>query len=206
MVHLAEEIPAIALSELAAQSDLVALIRVLDTDYEYTRAFPSGGTAFLQVLIPYKVTRALEDILEVYEEGLHPGECYFANPTVMEEGRRYLVFLKFSETHKDQYNGLPQGCKLEVLVKSDGEYAVRYPVNGIRLSDQMDSLANEMSFADQYAVLEDEEIDPEERTQLLESGYLSELNLQFKYTQGIELSEIRKLLGPDGLTLDRSLK
>ena len=200
------EIPSITLSELAEKSDVIALVRVLDTDYEYTRKFPSGGTAFLKVLIPYKVTRALEDILEVYDEGLHPGECYFDNPSVLEEGRRYLVFLKFSEDVKGQYNGLEQGCRLEVLVRNDDQYAVRYPATGILLSDDLGSHATHMSFADNYAVLEDEDISPDERKDLIEKGFLEQQDLQFKYTHGIELRKFRELLGPSGLTLDRSLK
>jgi hypothetical protein len=204
--ELPEEIQSVTLSELAEKADVIALVRVLDTDYEYTREFPSGGTAFLKVLIPYKVTIPLEDILDVYEEGLHPGECYFDNPTVLEEGRRYLVFLKLSEDVKGQYNGLEQGCRLEVLVRNDDQYAVRYPATGILLSDDLGSHATHMSFADNYAVLEDEDISPDERKDLLEKGFLEQQDLQFKYTHGIELREFRELLGPAGLTLDRSLK
>ena len=201
-----EALPAVLLADLAADADLIALVRVLDTDYEYTREFPSGGTAFLKILIPYKVSRPLEDIIYVYEEGLHPGECYFKNPTVLEEGRRHLVFLKFSEDVKDQYNGLETGCKLEVLVNNNDSYAVRYPVNGIKLADDLSGHARPMIFADPYALLEDEDITPTERNVLLESAYLSALENQYRYTHGIDISAIRQLMGPEGLTLDRSLK
>ena len=54
-----------SLEQLAMAADLVALVQVADTDYAFTRGFPSGGTAFLKVLIPYKVTRPLEEFLEV---------------------------------------------------------------------------------------------------------------------------------------------
>jgi hypothetical protein len=201
-----ETIPPVLLSELAAQADMIALVRVLDTDYEYTREFPSGGTAFLEVLIPYKVTRPLEDIIEVYEEGLHAGECYFENPSVLEEGQRHLVFLKFSDDVKEQYNGMKQGCKLEALVRQDGRYALRYPLNGIELADDLNPLAEEMVFQDANAVLDDEEITPDTRNELVQNGYLVAIEQRFEYTHGIELTEIRKLLGPEGLTLDRSLK
>jgi len=196
----------VTLAEMAASADLVALIQVLDTDYEYTRGFPSGGTAFLKVLIPYKVTRSFEDILEVYEQGLHPGECYFENPTVLEEGRRQLVFLKFSNDVEGQYNGLKQGCSLDVLVQDNGQYALRFPVDGILLSDDLTAKAKAMEFHDSYAIIKDEAISPVERNQLLEDGYLFAVDQGFKLTHGIEISEIRKLMGPNGLTLDRSLK
>ena len=196
----------VTLAELAIRADLVAVVRVLDTDYEYSRAFPSGGTAFLQVLIPYKVSRPLQDIIEVYEEGLHEGECYFDNPTVFEEGRRHLVFLKFSLEVENQYNGLPVGCKLDVLVSRNNRYALRYPVNGMELADDLHPYARSVDFADEYAQVKDEDISPAERNALLEAGYLISNGERFAFTHGIELSVIRKLMGPDGLTLDRSLK
>jgi hypothetical protein len=196
----------VPLSELAAAADLIAVVRVLDTDYQYTREFPSGGSAFLRVLIPYKVGRPLEDIIEVYEEGLHAGECYFENPTVLEEGRRHLVFLKFSPDVKDQYNGLDAGCRLDVLVMTDNRYALRYPPNGIGLADDLSGLASEMAFRDGYAVLNEDQITPPERIRLVESGYLSPEGEKFRFTHGIDMAEIRKLMGSDALTLDRSLK
>jgi hypothetical protein len=196
----------VLLRDLVRQADLVALVQVLDTDYEYTRAFPSGGTAFLRVLIPYKVTRPLEDVIEVYEEGLREGECYFANPTVLEEGRRHLVFLKFSTDVENQYGGLPSGCKLEVLVNRERRYALRYPPGGIELADDLVQHARIMAFGDAYALLEDEEITPTERNALLQDGYLAEQDGRYRFTHGIDISVIRQLMGPEGLTLDRSLK
>ncbi|NNE04809.1 MAG: hypothetical protein HKN15_03680 [Xanthomonadales bacterium] len=200
------EKPAPSLSELAAAADLVALVRVLDTDYQYTRNFPSGGSAFLEVLIPYKVSRPLEDILEVYEEGLHEGECYFENPSVLEEGRRHLVFLRFHPQVEDQYQGLDQGCRLEMLVTADNGYALRYPLNGIEVSDDVQGLAQQMRYADGYAVFKFEDLPADERVWLEENGYLAREGEHYRYTHGIPVSEVRKLMGPEALTLDRSLK
>ncbi|MEM1411040.1 MAG: hypothetical protein AAGH19_01675, partial [Pseudomonadota bacterium] len=107
-----EETPPPSLQELAAEADLVALVQVLDTDYEYARDFPIGGTAFLRILIPYKLDRPLPDIIQVYEEGLHDTECYFPNPPVTEEGRRYLLFVRQNPDVEDQYLGLDAGCSL----------------------------------------------------------------------------------------------
>jgi hypothetical protein len=196
----------LTLPELAESADLVALVQVADTDYEYARDFPSGGTAFLKVLIPYKVSRPLEDILEVYEEGLREHECYFPNPTVFEEGRRYLVFLKFSEDVKEQYNGLEQGCALEALVTADNSYALRYPLQGLALSEEYAAHAQRLTFADAYAVIEEDAITPNLRNDLLAEGYLEAHEEGYRYTHGIPLSTARQLLGPDALTLDRALK
>ena len=201
------ETPApVSLAELASAADLIAVVRVADTDYEYTREFPTGGTAFLQILIPYKVSRPLPDIIEVYEEGLRAGECYFENPTVLEEGRRHLVFLKFSEEFEDQYNGLAQGCRLDVLVTSENTYALRFPLNGIELSDDLASIVQPIDYADAYAVFDFEGLNPEERIELQENGYLERDGGAYKYTHGVALSEVRKLMGPEALTLDRSLR
>jgi hypothetical protein len=195
-----------ALAELASAADLIAVVRVLDTDYAYTREFPSGGSAFLEVLVPYKVSRPLEDIIEVYEEGLHAGECYFRNPTVLQEGSRHLVFLRFSEDVEDQYNGLEPGCSLEVLVTTENRYALRFPLNGMDITDELSGLATEMVFQDENALIRDEDITPPVRVSLVEQGYLVPEGERFRLTHGVPLEEVRKLLGPAGLTLDRSLK
>ena len=82
----------VSLTELSAAADLVALVQARDTDYFMRRDIPVSGSAFLKVLIPYKMDQDL-DLVEVYEKGLHENECYFPNPTVFEEGRRYLLFV-----------------------------------------------------------------------------------------------------------------
>jgi hypothetical protein len=219
-----EPVAPLSLEQLAEAADLVALVQVADTDYQFTREFPSGGSAFLRVLIPYKVSRPLEDLLEVYEEGLHEYECYFPTVDVGQVGRRYLVFLTFSRDVKEQYNGLAQGCALEALVTRDNRYALKYPLEGMALSEDYTSSARAMVFADENALISDEDISPDRRNRLLEGGWLireeaspeepddpfspapSESEVQYRFTHGIELSEARRLLGPDALTLDRALK
>ncbi|MFT5139292.1 MAG: hypothetical protein ACI9H8_001195 [Lysobacterales bacterium] len=199
-------IPPVSLANLVADADVVALVKVLDTDYQYTREFPSGGMGFLEVLIPYKVSLPLEDILEVYEEGLHKGECYFEDTAPGQDGRRYLIFLKLNTEFKGQYKGLKQGCKLDVLVRNNGQYALRFPLSGIKISDDFSPHAVEMAFQDEYAFLEDEEISPDERNELLAKGFLTSIEQRFEFTHGIDISTFRKLMGPDALTLDRTLK
>lgn len=197
----------LALSELAATADLVALVQVLDTDYQYTREFASGGTAFLKVLIPYRVMRPIGDIVEVYEEGLHEHECYFDNPSVIEEGRRHLVFLRVNPEVEGQYLGLAGGCALAVLVTDDNRYALRYPLDGIEVDDRITELATELSFADAHAVLDEEDIMVEERNVLLEAGNLRRLDDgRYKFTRGVDLSLARQLLGEENLTMDRALR
>jgi hypothetical protein len=197
--------PEISLAELAEKSDFIALAQARDADYLYRRDFPVSGSAYLKVLIPYKIDMP-QDIVDVYEEGLHANECYFPNPTVFEEGRRYLLFLRRDPEDEERYRGLEEGCALEVLVDRDSRYALKYPVTGINLADDLDGLAQEMQFGDAYALEEEENLSPAERDALLAAGYLRKQDDRFLYTHGIELSTIRQLMGPDGLTLDRGLK
>lgn len=195
-----------SLETLAGEADLVALVQVLDTDYEYARDFPVGGTAFLRILIPYKLDRQRPDIIEVYDEGLRPGTCYFPNPEVTDEGGRYLLFVRRNPDVEGQYLGLETGCSLTALVMEDNRYALRYPVEGLLLTDDLSSLARPLDFADSHAVIDYEDLSVDERLDLLERGLLTELeDRTYRVNQGIPLSEIRPLLGDDNLTRDRAL-
>lgn len=192
----------ISLEKLAAEADLIALAQVKDTDYEYTRDFPSGGSAYLRILIPYKVPNPM-DMIQLYEEGLHESECYFQNPTVFEEGRRYMVFLKQDPAKADRFRGLSSGCAIEVLVTDSNYYAVRYPVTGFELSDDLSEFISQYEFADSYALVETDELPPDQRDMLLEDGYLADHEDMLTYTSGIDLSVFRKLLGPAAVMEDR---
>ena len=195
-----------SLETLAGEADLVALVQVLDTDYEYARDFPSGGTAFLRILIPYKLDRPRPDIIEVYDEGLRPGACYFPNPEVTEEGGRYLLFIRKNPDVKGQYLGLDTGCSLTALVTEDNRYALRYPPEGLLLTDDLSALARPLNFADAHAVIDYEDLSVEDRLDLLSRGLITELeDRTYRVNQGVPLSEVRPLLGEDNLTRDRAL-
>jgi hypothetical protein len=205
---------AVSLAELARQAELVALAQVRDTDYRMQRGIPVSGSAFLRLLIPYKLDRPelrSGDIVEVYERGLRAGECYFPNPTVYEEGRRYLLFLRRDPEAPERYRGLTPGCAIDVLVDRDNRYVLRIPVTGIPLADALASLAEPMQFADPYAVIDDEALPPSQRNAMLAAGqieaYTEEIAAadprspaapppaqRWRYTRGIELTAIRDLL------------
>jgi hypothetical protein len=198
--------PPPSIADLTAAADLVLVAQVRDTDYFYTREFPSVGTAYLKPLITYKLGRPVADIIEVFDEGLHPGECYFDNPSVFEEGRRFLLFLTNDTEDPERYRGLAPGCAFEVLVTEDNSYALRVPATGIGVSDPLADLATEMAFADSYALVADEDLQPELRDQWLADGFLKKTGEQFEYTHGIALGDIRQLMGPEGHSIDRTLK
>ena len=217
-------VPAISLEDLAAKADVIVLAQVKDTDYFYRHEYPVNGSAYLKVLIPYKTDKAM-DIMEVYESGLHENECYFPNPTVFEEGRRYLLFLKLDPEKPERYRGLEEGCALDVLVDSDNHYALRYPVTGIDLTDSLAGLATGMKFSDSYALLDEDSLNSTERNILLDAGLIvpfeetkksapgvfgapqtEPAGRQWIYTSGIDLVTLRKLLGPEALSPDRNQK
>jgi len=189
----------ISLTDLAKKADLVALAQVKDTDYVYTRSFPSEGSAFLKVLIAYKPAQSPEEIITINEKGLHPNECYFENPTVLEEGRRYLVFLRRDPQDPESYRGLQEGCALEVLVTEENRYAIRYPVVGIDLANKLDKLIVKYDFSDNYALISEDSLSPALRDALLAKELIVPYQGKFKYTHGIDLTEARKLISAESL-------
>ncbi|MFC1775890.1 hypothetical protein ACFL3I_00945 [Pseudomonadota bacterium] len=198
----AQEDQSVSLSELATKADLVAIAQVKDTDYVFTRSFPSEGSAYLKILIAYKANRPGEEIIEVYEKGLHPNECYFENPTVFEEGRRYLVFFRNDPEDPEIYRGFPEGCALEILVSKDNRYALKYPIKGLNLADKLDELATDYDFRDNYALVSEESLSPAERDDLLSRGLIVPYQDKFKYTHGIDLTTARKLITTEALKPD----
>lgn len=194
--------PGISLVDLASRADVVVLAQARDTDYVYRREFPVEGSAYLRVLIPYKVDKPL-DIIEVYELGLHANECYFPNPTVFEEGRRYLLFLRIDRENPDRYRGLPEGCALDVLVARDSNYVLRLPATGIELSDPLADYLQNFEFADAYATENTESLSSEQRDALLDSGWIKPWGEGFIYTSGVELSTVRQLMGEAVIRAER---
>lgn len=183
----------VSLAELADMADMVALVRVQDTDYQYRRDFPTRGSAFLEVLIPYKGDEHAETIV-AYEEGLRPGECYFPAPPLLGEGRRYLVFLRRDPDNEGRFRGMDQGCALDVLVTDANRYAVRVPADGIAYSNDLSSRADDLQFADRYALEDEESISPARRDALLLAGQLETVGERYRYTRGIRLETFRPLL------------
>lgn len=189
----------VSLSELAANADLVAVAQVKDTDYVYARTFPNEGSAYMKTLIIYKNKQPVDDIIEVYEKGLHPYECYFENPTVFEEGRRYLVFFRLDPEDSQLYRGFAAGCALEIFVTQANGYALKYPVDGMCLSDELAELASPYDFHDHYALIEEETLSPAQRDKLLADGLIIPYQDRFKYTHGVDLSTVRKLIPAEAL-------
>lgn len=205
------------LAELAHKADFIALGQVRETDYRRQREIPVSGSAYLRILISYKGDRDAE-FVEIHEQGLHDGECYFPTPTVFEEGRRYLVFLQRDPDKPERYRGLAEGCAIDVLVDSDNRYAVRLPITGIAVSDPLQALARAMQFKDAYALVEDASLPPALRDAMRAAGQIvphepdstgdestdyilpdqeTQPDRVWRYTQGVRLGEFRALMQLD---------
>ena len=194
-----EAIEPIGISELAGRSDLVALAQVRDTDYLLRRDIPVSGSAYLRPLITYKGNGDVE-VFEVYEKGLQEQACYFPNPDVFEEGRRYLVFLVRDPEEADRYRGHPQGCALAVLVDADNRYALRFPADDIALVEDLGALAQAMRFADRYAIVSDGDLVPARRDRLLEMNAIETHGRKtWRFTRGIPLADVRRQIDPQAL-------
>jgi hypothetical protein len=135
----------------------------------------------------------------VYERGLHRHECYFENPAVFGEGRRYLVFFRRDRDDPEVYRGLEEGCALEILVTANNRYALKYPVDGIELTDTMDQLASQYEYRDNNAVVSHESLSPTVRNDLLERGLIIPYQGNYKYTHGVDLTAARKLISAEAL-------
>jgi len=89
-------------------------------------------------------------------------------------------------------------------VTGDNRYAIRYPVDGIELTDKLDRLAVKYDFRDNYALVSDESLSPARRDDLLERGLIIPYQGKFKYTHGVDLTAVRKLIGTEALKSGKS--
>lgn len=188
-------------AELAGESDLVAVVQVDRTDYERRRGAPVEGTAWLEVLLPYKVPRPI-DRIRVIEEGYGEDRCYFDDVPLWAEQPRYLVFLTAAE--KGNYEGHRSACKLHVLVTADNRYAVRWPQDDLHLDESDEGLVQELEFVGPDSAIDVTEMTSIRRDDLRQRYRLEDVgDGTYRYTHGIPLEDFRSLLGADTLTLDR---
>ncbi len=187
------------LSRLAAESDLVAVAQVVATEYDYIRSFPSKGIATLRILIPYKSPQFFDHV-QVFEEGLKKHECYFPEVTAWQEGQRFLVFLEHVEA--DQFKGHPVSCALPILVTQSNHYALRIPQDAVNLGETGEALIQEIVYADPAARIDATELTRTTIAEMVEELKVRQLGDELIYTQGISLTDVRRLMGPESLAVD----
>ncbi|TVQ40626.1 MAG: hypothetical protein EA370_03475 [Wenzhouxiangella sp.] len=192
-------------AELAASSEVVVLARLDRANYDKRRGFPVRGSAWVRVLVAYKVPHPM-DLIRIFEEGLGEDRCYFDDAPLWQESPRYILFLN----HKEQrsYEGNRATCRLDVLVTRDNRYAVRWPQAGLYLSDDELDLVQELEFHGPGATLDASEMTSIRREETMASYFMVEdgedrSKARLRYTRGILLEDFRTLLGSENLTSDR---
>lgn len=188
-------------AELAAESDFVVLGKLEIYEYEKRRHIPVEGKTWFDVLVPYKVPRPTERVL-VREEGIGEDKCYFDDVPLWDEMPRYLLFLIRDE--EGDIRGHPDGCAIPVLITTDNQYAVRWPIENLDVDEQAEALVREFEFHGAGAFIDLTEMTSIRRGETIERLYLAETDgKKHRYTRGILLEDFRQLLGAENLTRDR---
>jgi len=159
------------------------------------------------VLVPYKVPHPVER-LKVVEEGFGEGKCYFEDVELFTELPRYLLFV--NDAKDGEVTGHPDGCAIPVVSTTDNQYVVRWPIEGMRFEQDVESLVQEFEFVGPGAFIDlsdlvgyriEEEV---ERLDLVPAEDDRGRRAIYRYTKGIPLSTFRsELIGTENLTRDR---
>ncbi|TDR22502.1 hypothetical protein [Marinicella litoralis] len=180
----------------AAWADVVAIAQVVNIDYLKTRDLNSQGQGFLTVRVPYKGVKK-NDLLIVSSKGFEDHVCYY--PDRIEEGERFLVFLKESK-NQGEYHGFKPFCQLQILLTDTGEYALRYPLDA--KIDVPSDLIEDITYNDPHAVIDvtdwthirREEYQQAFSTTLTEDSDLFQKYFYLTYNKGIMIYKVRKLM------------
>ncbi len=180
------------LSHWSRKADIIALVQVVDTEYRKVRGMPVEGYARLEILIPYRIPRTIQEkpYIEVRAKGFDQEQCYY--PEFANEGARLLVFLQVNE--KGQVHGTMPACALPVFVTRDARYALLYPIGGLELTRQ--ELVKSCEFTDPYAWKPLEMLTTEQIERLVEE-YAIELdtyNQRYRPSLCIDLTDAREHL------------
>ena len=188
-----------SLAEATKWADLVAVAQVDDIEYEQKRNLNAKGYAFLNILIPYKGAQKDEPIA-VIATGFEDNVCYY--PDRVNEGERFLVFLKKApDEMKNVYYGFKPYCQLQILLSDLGQYILRTP-----LEDKSIDIDNEIieqhQFNDPHAMIDAtlwtgisrEAYAKEYQCKIIESEDDFNKYFHLRYTQGVPIYKVRKLL------------
>jgi hypothetical protein len=186
-------------AEATAWADLVAIAQVDDIEYEKIRDTNVKGYAFLNVLVPYKGSTRGETIA-VVAEGTNDNACYY--PDRINAGERALVFLKKAPNKgTNVYYGYKPFCQMQILLSDMGQYILRTPLNNKSLKID-ESLVEEQTFVDPHAMIDStlwtstkrEEYALQFKCKIIQTEDTFNKYFHLRYTQGIPIYKIRKLL------------
>jgi hypothetical protein len=186
-------------AEATAWADLVAIAQVDDIEYNKIRETNVKGYAFLNILVPYKGSTRGETIA-VIAEGTNENTCYY--PDRENAGERVLVFLKKAPSEeKNVFYGFKPFCQMQILLSDTGQYILRTPLNNKSLKIDK-TLIEEQTFVDPHAMIDStlwtstkrEEYANEFQCKIIQSEDTFNKYFHLRYTQGIPIYKIRKLL------------
>jgi hypothetical protein len=187
------------LTQASEWADLVAVAQVDDIEYEQVRQLNAKGYAFLNILVPYKGSSRGEPIA-VFAKGFDDNVCYY--PDRVNEGQRYLVFLKHVPDQEDNvYYGFKPFCQLQILLSDMGHYILRTPLDAG--APKMDlSLIEQHQFNDPHAMLDAtlwtginrQKYADEFQCKIIESEDDFNKYFHLRYTQGVPIYKVRPLL------------
>lgn len=177
------------LSEIAADAGLIAAVKVLSVARSEVGYGDYQGHAVVEVLVSIRGVRSGEEIL--IEEGPEDGlACLIPEPDY-ERALRLLVFLE----EREDGTWAKTACPQQVLVTEAGQYAVRAPLDGVRIDDEIN--VKEMAFSDPYAWLGPEDFSNVMTAEIArERMFMVDGEQGLRFTRGIPLWELRiKLQG-----------
>ena len=186
-------------AEATKWADIVAIAQVANIEYEQQRKINVKGYGFLDIHVGYKGTTKGEKIA-VLAQGFDDNVCYY--PDRENEGQRFLVFLKKAPSeHENVYYGFKPYCQLQILLSDLGHYILRTPLDN-HVFEIDENLIEDQTFKDPHAKIDAtlwtstkrEKFAEEYKCSIIESE--DEFNKYFhlRYTQGVPIYNIRKLL------------
>ena len=177
------------LSEVAEDAEAIAAIKVLDVARERLGYGETQGHAVAEVLVSVRGLRSGKEIVITEKPG-DALDCLIPEP-IYERTLRLLVFLE----EREDGTWAKTACPQQVLVTRTGQYAVRYPLDGVRVDPEIE--VSEMAFADPYAWM-----GPEDFSNVMDADtareqmHMVDGEWGLKFTRGIPLWELRiKLQG-----------
>lgn len=189
--QVTDEVKKPSLDSLISSADIVALVQLDDTRYKTIRGFPSQGEAWLSSLIIYKGSKDIDTIV-VYDEGVKGDHCYFPDTDLWQEGNRFLVFLKHTDTYL--FEGLTPVCYLAVSVSSKNQYILRMPADNVILPTELLDEVGDYKFLDAGSRIDATELNRPERAAQIALNTMTDEGDSLVYTRGIHISAVRKYI------------
>lgn len=177
------------LSEIAADAEAIAAVKVLSVSRSPAGYQRYRGHVVAEVLVSVRGLRSGKELI-ITEEPDDALDCLIPQPK-FERTLRLLVFLE----ERADGTWAKTACPQQVLVTKTGQYALRAPLDGVRVDPEIQ--VKEMDYADPYAWLGPEDFANVMNAEAArERMFMVDGEWGLKFTRGIPLWELRiKLQG-----------